>query len=337
MKKLLLLCTSITLTVVFLIGCRGKSAIPKIGVSLGVGASPRWAKEKLYMEERAKELGAEIEVCLSSVKDSKTQKEVCIELIDSGIDVLIIRPKDATGMDEVISYAKKNNVKIINYAGLIDREHIDLFVGYDCTYIGQEMGKYLSELVFKGDYIVLSGDPDDKYVSSFLYNGAMRYIEPLKNDINIILDTSIPKWNPEEAKKLVKEAIIKNNNKIDAILAPNDGIAGACSEVITELGITTPVVITGMDAQLEAAKRIIAGTQSSTIYMDGKVLAETAINEAYNMARGEKINYNDTLDNGSEKPIPASLIIGRLVVKENLDKILIDSKCYTKEEVYGSN
>lgn len=337
MKKLLLLCTFITLTVVFLIGCRGKNTIPKIGVSLGVGASPRWAKEKLYMEERAKELGAEIEVCLSSTKDRKTQKEVCIELIDSGIDVLIIRPKDTVGMDEVISYAKKNNVKIINYAGLIDREDIDLFVGYDCTYIGQEMGKYLSELVFKGDYIVLSGDPDDKYVSSFLYNGAMRYIEPLKNDINIILDTSIPKWNPEEAKKLVKEAIIKNNNKIDAILAPNDGIAGVCSEVIAELGITTPVVITGMDAQLEAVKRIIAGTQSSTIYMDGKVLAETAINEAYNMARGEKINYNDTLDNGSEKPIPASLIIGRLVIKENLDKILIDSKYYTKEEVYGSN
>ncbi|MCC0642040.1 MULTISPECIES: hypothetical protein [unclassified Clostridioides] len=55
------------------------------------------------------------------------------------------------------------------------------------------------------------------------------------------------------------------------------------------------------------------------------------------MARGERINYTDTLDNGSEKPISASLIIGRLVIKENLDKILIDSKCYTKEEVYGSN
>ncbi|WP_255619096.1 hypothetical protein [Clostridioides sp. ES-S-0049-02] len=43
------------------------------------------------------------------------------------------------------------------------------------------------------------------------------------------------------------------------------------------------------------------------------------------------------MDNGTEKSIPESLIIGRLVIKENLDKILIDSKCYTKEEVYGSN
>ncbi|MCC0704806.1 MULTISPECIES: hypothetical protein [unclassified Clostridioides] len=59
------------------------------------------------MEKLAKELGVEIDICLSSIKDRKTQNEVCIELIDSCIYVLIIRPKDTTGMDAQLETAKQ--------------------------------------------------------------------------------------------------------------------------------------------------------------------------------------------------------------------------------------
>ncbi|MCC0642039.1 MULTISPECIES: hypothetical protein [unclassified Clostridioides] len=59
------------------------------------------------MEKLAKELGVEIDICLSSIKDRKTQNEVCIELIDSSIYVLIIRPKDTTDMDAQLEAVKQ--------------------------------------------------------------------------------------------------------------------------------------------------------------------------------------------------------------------------------------
>lgn len=347
MKKAVLFCTLTALLSTCLFGCSSDKT-PKIGVSLGVGSAPRWAQEKIYMEDRAEELGAKIEVHLSEMSEGESQMEDCISLINSGIDVLIMRPKDTEGIEDVIELAKKKNVKIINYAGLVDQQPIDLFVGYDCRQIGQTLGQYLSEMVTEGNYIILSGPPEDKYVSSFIYDGAMEFIDPIRDDINIILDESVPGWSPDEAKTMVHDAISQNENKIDAILAPNDGIAGACAEVIKELGITSKVVITGMDAQLEAAQRIVAGTQSCTIFMNGQFLANTAVEEACKLAKGEKISVNAEIDNGSDNPvpanlinksnvIPANLISGQLVTKENLDKKLIDSNYFTHEEVYGKD
>lgn len=53
----------------------------------------------------------------------------------------------------------------------------------------------------------------------------------------IIMDTYIPRWSREKAKEAVRKAILENSGKIDAILAPNDGLAGAAADAVTELGI----------------------------------------------------------------------------------------------------
>ncbi len=315
-------------------GCGNSSKSIKIGVSMGVGAAERWAKEQKYMEEHAAELGVPIEVRLNRGDGEKTQQEDCMELIDSGVDVLIYTPRDATKAKEVLAYAKSKNVPVINYARVVLGEPVDLFVGYDSSRIGQQQGQYLAELVYEGDYIILRGDPDDNN-ATLLYEGTMRYIDPIKENIHILLDAPVPGWDPATAKTMVEEAVAANGGTVDAILAPNDKLAGACAEALAELGVTQHVVITGMDAELDAVQRIVAGTQDSTLYMDLQVLAETAVEEAAKMARGEKVDVNADFDNQSGGTIDANLITGQLVTRENLDAILIDSGHFTKEEVYG--
>ncbi len=316
-------------------GCSPKSQEVKIGVAFGVGPATRWAKEIAFMEEYAKENNINIQTRLNADEEKKPFKEECTELIDSGINTLIVRARDAHSMKEVVDYAKSKNVKVISYAGLIFGEKIDMFVGYDCVFIGRKMGEYLTETAIKGDYILLSGDEKDKNVSDLLYKGALEGLSPIKDDINVLLDASVPGWSPDEAKKLVKDAITKNNGNVDAILAPNDKVAGACAEVIAELGITKDVAITGMDAELEAVKRILDGTQGCSVYMNSKELACLAVEQAVLLAKGEQPQINTELDNESGTNIPSALITGQLIVKENIDRILIDSGAYTKEEIYG--
>ena len=188
MKKLIR--SLLLLVMVFsLVGCNLSTTnkTVKIGVSFGVGAASRWQSEKVYMEEKAKELGAEIEVRLNTTDTPKTQQEDCFELIDSGIDVLIITPRDVRKVKEIVDYAKEKNVKVISYARVVIGEQIDLYVGYDSNKMGQSMGQYITEKVYKGNYIILKGDEND-FNTSLLYTGAMKYIDPIKNDINILLD-----------------------------------------------------------------------------------------------------------------------------------------------------
>ncbi|WP_373266952.1 sugar ABC transporter substrate-binding protein [Hungatella hathewayi] len=318
----------------FISACGMQSKTVKIGVSFGVGAAERWVHEKEYMEAQAEKLGVEIEVRLNRTDEPKTQIEDCIEMIDNGIDVLVLTPRDVNKVTEVLAYAKEKEVPVICYARVVLEEKVDLFVGYDSGRIGQKLGQYLSEKMDHGNYILLSGDAGDNN-AMLLFDGAMQYIDPIRDNINVILETPVEGWSSDVAKKLVSEAIAANDGKIDAILSPNDLISGACAEVIVEQGITNHVVITGMDAQLDAVKRIVKGTQDITIYMDLEELATTAINEACHIAKGEKVNINAQFNNQSGETIDANLITGQLITKENLDKILIESGQFTKEEVYG--
>lgn len=333
-KRILAFFLSVILLTLALTSCTKPNNTVKIGVSFGVGKATRWVNEQGYMEARAKELGVDIETRLNITDEPKTQQQDCFEMIDSGIDVLILIPRDASKVEEILSYAKKKNVPVVAYARAIVDERIDLFIGYDSDRIGQKMGQYLAESVYEGDYILLHGDENDNN-AILVSEGAMRYIDPIKDGINIILDASVPGWSPEEAEKMVYDAVAANGNNVDAILAPNDKLAGACVKALKALGVTKHVVITGMDAELDAVKRIIDGTQDCTIYMDLKELATTAIDEALNLAKNEKVNTNAKFDNGSGILINSNLITGQLIVKENIDKLLIDTGYFTKEEVYG--
>ncbi len=335
MKKFLCCLGSLLLVATLLSGCSTKEDAVKIGVSFGVGSASRWPQEQGYMEERAKELGDEIEVRLNTTDTPKTQQEDCFEMIDSGIDVLILTPRDVNNTEEILAYAKKKNVKVVNYARVVLGDNVDLFVGYDSGRIGQSMGQYLSEKVYEGDYIILRGDSGD-YNATLLYEGAMRYIDSIRGSINILMDEAVPGWSADTAKEMVKNAVAQNGNRVNAILAPNDKLAGACADALTELGVTTPVVITGMDAELDAVKRIVGGRQDMTVYMDLKDLARKAVEEADKMGRNQEVDVNADFNNQGESTVASYLINGQVVTKQNIDKILIDKGYYTKEEVYGN-
>lgn len=335
MKRIFSLICALVLMLTVLSGCGAGGNKIKIGVSFGVGAASRWVKEKAYMEEEAAKQGVDIEVRLNTTDKPKTQIEDCKELIDSGIDALVFTPRDAKNVDEILNYAKEKKVPVVNYARVILGKTVDLFVGYDSNRIGQRQGQFLTEMVYDGDYIVLKGDPND-YNASLLYDGAMRYIDPIKEHINILLDAPVPGWSADTAKQMVKDAIAANKNHVDAILAPNDALAGACAEALAQLGVTAPVVITGMDTELPAIKRIAAGTQACTFYLDLKSLACTAIDETINLVKKQNVGINAAFDNQSEGLIDAILVTGQLITKENLDELVINTGIYSHEEVYGA-
>lgn len=333
MKKILsLVCVALLACLVS--ACSKEDKTIKIGVSFGVGEAARWPQELAFMEKRADELGVNIETRLNKTDTPKTQEEDCKELVDSGIDVLIVTPRNINETGTIVEYAKENGVKVISYARLIREKEIDLFVGYDTYLIGKDLGKYAIEEVYAGDYIILKGDQND-FNTTYIYDGMMKYIEPLKGDITIITDEYVNNWDTDIAKQIVKEAVIANGNKVDAVLAPNDKLAKASIEVLEELQISVPVLVSGMDAELDALQRVVQGKQSCTVYMNLESLANAAVDKAVSLVKGEGNLANTEQNNGSKNSIKSYLLNGKLVTKQNLDTIIIDGNVFTKEQIYG--
>ena len=307
-----------------------------IGVSLPSEVPKRWARDGKAMEEQADMLG--IPIIVKNANNSEENQILQIEeLIAQGVDILIIVPISGSALEEVIKKAKDKGIKVIAYDRLIPNVDLDAFITFDSVRVGEIMGRYLIEKVPRGDYVIILGHPYDNN-ATLVNQGAMDYIRPrvLQRYINIVKEATAFKWSPEVSYNIVKDALKVNNNKIDAILAPSDSVAEGAIRALGEQGLEGKTVVTGQDADLDAARRIVKGTQSMTVFKDTRELGKEAINTAVKLARGEALDASGTTNNG-KVDVPSILLNPVLVDKNNLDKVLIDSGYLDKNAVYERN
>ncbi|GKX65795.1 sugar ABC transporter substrate-binding protein [Inconstantimicrobium mannanitabidum] len=300
-----------------------------IGVSLPNQREERWIRDRQAMEAYAKEKNITIKF-ESADFDVNKQVQQVENLISQGVNVLIILPLDPVTGIELVEKAHKAGIKVVDYDLLLKNSDIDAFVAFNGLRVGELQGQYLVSKVPRGNYVIMSGDPDVNFKE-----GAMEFIQPLVfvGNIKIVEDAVIKGWVPSIAYDVVKAALAKNNNKIDAILAPNDATAGAAIQALQEQGLAGKVAVTGQDADIEAVRRIIEGTQSMTVFKDTRELAKAAIDVAVKLADNETL-VTDTTTNNGKRNVPTILIQPMLVDKSNIDKVLIDSGYLKKEDVY---
>lgn len=346
-RKILSLVLAVMMVVTLLAGC-SKPAAPaaqtteqqpaaekkiKIGLSLPTQREERWVRDKEKMEAVAAEKGIEI---ISKVADANMQEQITqVEaLLTQGIDVLILAPHDASAAATLVDKAKKEGIPVISYDRLItNTDQLDIYLSFDNVKVGELQGKYITEQVSEGNYIIMSGAPTDNNAKLFK-EGAMKYIKPLidAGKIKVIAEQAVENWVPENALKIVEAALSANKNAVDAILAPNDGTAGAAIQALAAQGLAGKVPITGQDAEKAAAKRIMDGTQSMTIFKDTRDLGAAAIDIAIQLAKGDKVGTNGQVDNGKIQ-VPSVLLEPTVVTKDNLKQVLVDSGYITEADL----
>ncbi|MCD8140836.1 MAG: substrate-binding domain-containing protein [Planctomycetaceae bacterium] len=310
----------------------------KIGLALPTQQEERWVRDMYAMQGEAEKHNVDLRVAIAR-NDQSQQNNQIDQLLSQGIKVLILAPHDGEGAAVAVNKAHEDGVKVIAYDRLIMGTDVDVYMSFDNVRVGELMGEWITKRVPKGDYIPMSGAPTDNNAKLFK-QGHMVYIQPLidKGDIKVILDQPVIDWQPANAQKIVENALTLANNKVDAILAPNDGTASGAISALAAQGLAGKVPVTGMDAELSAAQRVVQGTQSITVLKDTRKLGEEAIRLAIRMARGQSIDdaINGSVDNGVQQT-PSVLLDAEVVDKDNIDRILIDSGYLTREQVYGSN
>jgi D-xylose transport system substrate-binding protein len=141
----------------------------------------------------------------------------------------------------------------------------------------------------------------------------------------------VPEWSAATALRIVEDALTANNNKIDAIVASNDGTAGGAVQALAAQKLAGKVPISGQDADLAAVKRVMAGTQTMTVYKPIKLIASQAAALSVNLAKGEKPAFNAQYDNGKKK-VDTILLQPTLLTKKNVDVVVKDG-FYTQAQL----
>ncbi|NKI74723.1 D-xylose ABC transporter substrate-binding protein [Dickeya sp. CFBP 2040] len=305
----------------------------KIGMAIDDLRLERWQKDRDIFVKKAEEKGAKVFV-QSANGNEETQLSQIENMINRGVDVLVIIPYNGQVLSNVIAEAKREGIKVLAYDRMINNADIDFYISFDNEKVGELQAQYLLNKVPQGNYFLMGGSPVDNNAKLFR-QGQMKVLKPLidSGKIKIVGDQWVDGWLPENALKIMENALTANNNKIDAVVASNDATAGGAIQALSAQGLAGKVAISGQDADLAAIKRIVAGTQTMTVYKPISKLAQDAAAIAVSLGQGKKPESNATLNNG-KKEVPAFLLTPIPVDKANIDSTVIADGFHKKADIY---
>ena len=306
----------------------------KIGFSMATLKEERWQKDKAEFEAHCKKMEIECVVTVANANAQKQKNDVD-NLLTQGIDLLVIAPHDATQAASMVDSAKAQEVPVISYDRLINSEKIDLYISHQVPVIGQKMAEYALEKVPKGNYVMVYGASTDNN-GMILKREQNKVLKEAvdKGDIKIVADQHAKDWKPDEALKIVENALTQNNDKIDVVVASNDGTAGGAISALETKGLAGKVLVTGQDGEKAALQRIAEGKQTMTIYKPISPLAQGAVEAAIKLLKGESFETVPFKSDQMENDIKAILLEIVVVDKDNLIDTVIKDGWISYEDVY---
>jgi D-xylose transport system substrate-binding protein len=304
----------------------------RIGFSMDTLKEERWQRDKALVEQRCQEVGAQCEVQVANGDDAVQTKQ-CDNLLTKGVDVLIVAPHNGQIAASIVEAAHRQGVPVISYDRLIRNSDVDLYVSHQVVKIGQMQAQYALDHAPKGNYVLIGGSQTDNN-AVLLMEGQMSVLQPAvdKGQINIVTKQYAREWLASEALRIMEDALTKNSNDIQAVVASNDGTAGGAISALPPQ-LVGKVLVTGQDAALDAVQRVVEGKQTMTIYKPIQPLAFSAVDSAMKLAKGEKVDAKDKINNG-KLDVPALLFEPMVLDKDNVMQTVIKDGYHKLEDVY---
>jgi D-xylose transport system substrate-binding protein len=314
------------------------SAPIRIGLSMGTLTTARWPVEEALMEKLAPKEGATV-IAYNANGDTATQISQIENLIVQKVNVIIIVANDSSLLAPVTETAKNDGIKVIAYDRLIDGDGTSVYISFSSYQVGVDWANYIVSALPAGpstaNVAFIEGASTDNNVPQ-LKSGVMSVFNPLiqSGKIDLVFDQNIAGWDPGIAYTTFK-TFMASGPRVDAVIGGNDEIANSAIEVLQPLGLAGKIPVVGQDGELGAIQRIEAGTQMLTVYKPGYDEADMAIKDAVELTKGQKVESNTTLNNGTVN-VPSYLFTPIPVTKANVNSVIIKGGVYTSSQIYGS-
>jgi D-xylose transport system substrate-binding protein len=274
-------------------------------------------------------------------QDASTQQSQAEAAITNGATVLVLDPVDSDAAAAIADLAKSKNIPVISYDRLIKgSDGVTYYISFDNEQVGKLQGQaLLDELTKEGitnpQVVFINGSPTDNNATLFK-KGAH---EVLDGKVTVAKEYDTPDWSPDKAQDEMTQALTALNNKVDGVLAANDGTAGGAIAAMKGAGMTQLPPVTGQDAEVAGIQRILAGEQFMTVYKAIKPEAEAAAALAYDLVMGQTPDaslVNGKTNNGTID-VPSILLTPVAVTKDNIESTIIADGFHTVAEICTSD
>jgi ribose transport system substrate-binding protein len=298
MKKLFKGLLFFSLMMVLLVGCSTKAPqtsdskkedkkdnTVKIGLSISTLNNPFFVSLKEGAEAEAKAKGADI-IVVDAQNDSAKQVSDIEDLIQKGIDVLLVNPTDSAAVTAAIESANSANIPVITVDRSAEGGEVVAHIASDNVAGGKMAGDFILEkLGKKGKVVELEGIAGSSAARE-RGEGFHKSIDPV-SDIKVVAKQAA---DFDRAKGLsVMENILQANKDIKAVFAHNDEMALGAVEAIKAAGLKD-VIVVGFDANEDAVKAVEAGTMAATVAQKPTIIGQQGVTTAIKVAAGEKVD-----------------------------------------------
>jgi D-xylose transport system substrate-binding protein len=259
-----------------------------IGVSWSNFQEERWKTDEAAIKTAIAAAGDKY---ISADAQSSVQKQLTdIEsLLSQGANVLIVLAQDSSAIGPAVQKAIDEGIPVIGYDRLIEDPHA-FYITFDNKEVGRMEARGVFAVKPQGNYAFIKGSSADPN-AYFLFAGQMEVLEDaidagkIKNAGEAFTDG----WLPANAQKNMEQILTKNDNKIDAVVAANDGTAGGAVAALAAQGLAGAVPVSGQDGDHAALNRIALGTQTVSVWKDARELGKRAVEIAALLADGKKM------------------------------------------------
>ncbi len=266
-----------------------------VGVSWSNFQEERWKTDEAAMKAALEAAGA---TYISADAQSSNEKQIAdIEgLIARGANALIVLAQDASAVVPGVAKASAEGIPVVGYDRLIEVPGV-----FYLTFDNKEVGRIQAREVFKaqpkGNYVFIKGSSADPN-ADFLHSGQLEVLDAAikSGDIKVVGEQYTDGWLPENAQKNMEQILTANDNKVDAVVASNDGTAGGVVAALTAQGMEG-LPVSGQDGDHAALNRVAKGLQTVSVWKDARELGKAAANIAVELAKGA----DATAISGSQK------------------------------------
>jgi D-xylose transport system substrate-binding protein len=304
----------------------------KIGVSWSNFQEPRWKFDAAAMRSSIQRDGNQYVTANAEASAEKQMNDIRT-MIEQGVDALVILPVDREAILPAIDLAAEAGIPVISYDRLIEDSRV-FYITFDNVGVGRIIAAMVRQVRPDGNYVILKGDPADANVG-FLRQGMEEVIGAAVagGSITIVGEANADGWRPDSAYAAMEKILADNGNKVDAVLAQNDGIAGAVIEALAAQGLSIPVG--GQDGDPAALNRVARGTQVVSVWKNNRELGKVTGKVAGLLANGVTMDrVPDSIRfSGGDKGLTfnAILLNPTPITRDNLN-LVIEADHITKRE-----
>jgi D-xylose transport system substrate-binding protein len=301
-----------------------------VGVSWANFQEERWKRDEAAIKAALEKAGAKY---ISADAQGSNEKQLAdVEsLITKGATALIVLAWDADAVLPAVQKAKERGIPVVAYDRLIQDKDV-LYITFDNAEVGRMQARAVFKLKPAGNYAFIKGAATDPN-ADFLFGGQMEVLKAAvaSGKIKNVGEQYTDSWNPENAQKNMEQILTKNNGKIDAVVASNDGTAGGVVAALKSRNLVG-IPVSGQDGDVAALNRIARGEQTVSVWKDARELGRAAAESAVKLAKKQKVEAK-TWDGGSKKIPMQSIFLAPIPITADNLKLVIDAKWATKEQV----